>query len=380
MEERRARMAAMAGIQRAMAVLASRTQPVPTTLLDEWATVGGEGAANKFILGGGSFRLEIVDAASRINLNRASQEQLERLPLTTEQIDSLLDYREDSRQPRVEGGKDDYYNNLSTPYNAKLAPFDTVDELLQVKGFTANILYEPQTETVNSATVVAGSAEDQPSLAELVTVDSASAGTTSTGQPKVNLNSGQANAALLTQRLGDPALALRIVLQRTTGGAFTSMGQVIRSNMASLSNETTRALLDNFRIGNATVDVGKINLNTATEPVLNTVPNMLPDIASAIVSRQSAGFESLGNLFDIPGYTVALAAQTADLFAVDSTVYLVRCVGQVGTTRVALEAVISLEDETPRIVRIEHPPHADVEARWGWADETTADVVLKEEA
>src|SRR4051794_6040341 len=87
MWERRARLAAESGIQRALATLATQ-DPNATLQQDDWYTLGQEGDEN-FIVGDASFRLQIVDASGLVNINTAPEQQLQLMPLTTEQIESL---------------------------------------------------------------------------------------------------------------------------------------------------------------------------------------------------------------------------------------------------------------------------------------------------
>ena len=156
MDARRARLLADSAIERALAEFASsQDDPNVATLQDAWALLGGHGA-ERFLVGDGSFRMEIVDAGSFANLNTADQEQLLRLPLTTAQVDSLLDWRSADNPGRPEGGKDEYYNNLPNPYNTAERRLDTLDELFLVKDFSAQTLYAPSQDVVSSQFQVAG--------------------------------------------------------------------------------------------------------------------------------------------------------------------------------------------------------------------------------
>jgi len=58
-------------------------------------------------------------------------------------VDSLLDWKDsgDSDAHRLHGAETDYYMTLPLPYAAKNANFDTVEELLLVKGMTSDILF-----------------------------------------------------------------------------------------------------------------------------------------------------------------------------------------------------------------------------------------------
>jgi len=98
-------------------------------------------------------RIGIIDESSKLNLNTATQEQLlimVRSVIDDEEeinpqliVDAIIDWRDrDSKpngeQPDTEG---EYYKNLSKPYLIKNKPFDTVEELLLVKGVTGQLLY-----------------------------------------------------------------------------------------------------------------------------------------------------------------------------------------------------------------------------------------------
>jgi general secretion pathway protein K len=367
----RAERIAEAGIQRAIAELSTRTTgPVLTT--DSWATLGNNGD-DRFVVGADSFRIQVIDASSLVNINNAPEEQLQRMPLTQEEIDSILDYRSAGQTPRPTGAKDDYYNSLTTPYNAKLLPFETPDELLQVRGMTPKTLYQPQ-ENVSGTTLVGGTADSQPALIDLITTDSSCSQVDAAGTQKRNINT--ANQQAIQQVVGSAQVATQIFQRRQTT-PFTTMGQVLQ--VPGVTTQIAKTLLDSFQIGNGAVQTGKINLNTATEAVLNTIPNLPADLVQTILSRQSQGFQSLGEIMDLPGYSVQVAQQTVDQFSVTSDTFLVRVVGTAGSSKVTLIGVVTFRNNIPTLIRIEHPAESNVSAsRWGWNDEPTSDTVLKE--
>lgn len=98
-------------------------------------------------------RFGITDEASKLNLNTATEAQLRRLihsvveeseEVVPDQIvDAILDWRDNDRRPRGEMRDTEgvYYKRLPKPYSVKNGPFDTVEELLLVKGVTHEILY-----------------------------------------------------------------------------------------------------------------------------------------------------------------------------------------------------------------------------------------------
>jgi len=114
-------------------------------------------------LGSERFSYRITDESARINLNRASPDLLRRLLDTVGVereardviVDSILDWIDPNEEHRLNGAESDYYLALPVPYRSKNAEFDSVDELLQVRGMTREILYGRETT---------------PGLADLLTV------------------------------------------------------------------------------------------------------------------------------------------------------------------------------------------------------------------
>lgn len=98
-------------------------------------------------------RFGIIDEASKVNLNVATEMQLLKLVEAAaggnesidvkEVVNAILDWRDSDRDPRSETGGTEgaYYEGLRKPYRVKNGAFDTVEELLLVKGVTANLLY-----------------------------------------------------------------------------------------------------------------------------------------------------------------------------------------------------------------------------------------------
>lgn len=388
MEIARAKIQAEGGVQRSLAIFQSildgtstgtttgtttSTTEKPTLLSDEWAEFGQQGD-EKFTVGGGDFRIQIIDLSSFVNLNSAPEAQLQKLPFTTEQIDSLLDFREAGQTARAEGGKDQYYNNLTEPYNAKLRGFDTLDELLQVKGFTPDDLYNVQTDVVNSSTAVAGSTDDQLALCDLATVYSYSGENNPQGEAKISVTAGDQNTRL--QRitaLGVPQQAAQTI----ANGTWTSIGQIL-ATVQGLSLTQQQSLLDNLTTGTGSRVAGRINLNTASEQVLSTVPGITPELAQAIVAQQTTGFTTLGEILNISGITPQVLQEAGDVFCVNSQTFLVRVLGESGSASQPLEAIVDVQSTGIKIVQVTTPPYTDYMTRWNWNDDTTTETPLLE--
>ena len=365
---RRAEVAARSALARALAVLQD-ADPNVVTLEDDWAVLGA-GGTEEFDLGDATFRLQILDAGSLMNVNSASEEQLRLLPVEPELIDGLLDWREAGLQPRPDGAKDEYYNELDQPYNARLGPLTTVSELLLVKGWTARALFSPPTDIATTAPLPEDADGDPLPLAALLTVDSGAPNTRAGGEARVNLGQAGLSPGALAQQLGlNPLLAVQIVAR----APYTSFGALL--SLPGLSPQDSQQILDAVTFTGGNRIEGKINLNTATEAVLQTLPNVTPDVAAEIVSRQGAGgFASLGELATLPGLSGALLPTVADAATVGSDTWIVRAYGQSGGVGVAIEAVVGLRQDRIEVQTWDRQGSPEIPAWWNWDEEPSATV------
>jgi general secretion pathway protein K len=144
---------AEAGIERALMELFYRKQN-PQNLEEEdqevWRIDGSEQVGT---LGGGYYRVRLVDESGKIDLNQAPEVILRNLLngldlpggdkdlLVNTIVDSILDWKDPDDFHRLHGAENDYYQSLPQPYKAKNGFFDTVEELILVKGVTPEILY-----------------------------------------------------------------------------------------------------------------------------------------------------------------------------------------------------------------------------------------------
>jgi general secretion pathway protein K len=124
-------------------------------------------------LGAGEFSYRISDEESRVNVNTASPDRVDRL-LTAVGVDkqtrdvvndSLQDWKDADDLHRVNGAEsEDYYLKQPVPYRARNGALQDTAELLQIRGVTREMYH--------------GRA-DRPGLAELVTV---------VGRDTININ------------------------------------------------------------------------------------------------------------------------------------------------------------------------------------------------
>lgn len=369
-DRRKAESAAQAGIARAMASLAEANVNVVTET-DEWFDLGQQGD-ELFVIGDSQFRIEILDAGRFANLNSIDTEQMRRMNLTDDVIESILDWREEQLQPRTQGAKDEYYNGLVNPYNAKLRAFETVEEILLVKGMTPELLYQPPQVTGGNV-LVNGALEDQPALDALITTDSTSTNNRADGTTRVNVNTVN-QGQLVTAGLSNQG-ATAIINRRNTQGTFAGLSAVLQT--PGLSNADITAVLNALTVTAETTVSGKMNLNTVTEPVLRTIPDLTDDQIQSILSRQPT-FAELGDLATLSGFTPQNVQTFADRFTVSASSFLVRVEGRRGSATVHLEAVVTVTEGVSTLRKTIRPTLADIITRWEWAAETTTETVLME--
>jgi general secretion pathway protein K len=93
-----------------------------------------------------------MDESGKIDINRVSDLVLRNFfinyGINAEEADSIvdciMDWKDRDDLYRLNGAESDYYMSLPKPYRAKDAPFDTLEELLLVKGMSYDILYGSQ--------------------------------------------------------------------------------------------------------------------------------------------------------------------------------------------------------------------------------------------
>ena len=99
--------------------------------------------------GAGVFRVRLVDEGGKININRMNEEALRRiftnLGLDDQRrdilVDSIMDWRDPDDLHRINGAENEYYSTQSPAYSAKNGPLDSVEDLLWIRGMTAELFF-----------------------------------------------------------------------------------------------------------------------------------------------------------------------------------------------------------------------------------------------
>ncbi len=123
-----------------------RHQTVELEGLGVWKT---DGTPYQGEVGDGFYVVRIVDESGKVDINTASELLLKNLLVNAGVdvddadiiVDSVMDWKDEDDLHRLHGAENDYYSSLPNPYKAKNADFDTLEELLLVKGMTPEVLY-----------------------------------------------------------------------------------------------------------------------------------------------------------------------------------------------------------------------------------------------
>ncbi|MCG6551570.1 MAG: type II secretion system protein GspK [Candidatus Magnetominusculus sp. LBB02] len=174
---------AEAGINRAIVEL--QYKKAKPDDVDAWQA---DGLFKSEAFGGGSYIVRIMPATAKIDLNAADEKLIRGLLKTlnvepdTQDIivDSIMDWKDEDDLTRLHGAESDYYMSLDEPYKAKNGSFDSVEELLFVRGVTQDIFYGTDT---------------QKGLRELITVYSKST--------KININAAPLEVLMSIPDLGE---------------------------------------------------------------------------------------------------------------------------------------------------------------------------------
>jgi type II secretory pathway component PulK len=289
-----------------------------------------------------TMRFGVTPESSKLNLNTASDPQIADLitPLLLDLgietpdglVNALLDWRDQDSDTRDGGAEDEYYNNLEPgpAYATKNAPFDTVEELLLVKGFNAAILYG---EDVNRNGMLDKNEDDgdesfpyydngdgilNHGIAPFLTVFARETDSALDNQQRINLNADAAVvAAQIAQYFEEGELSPQTVAfineLKQQNFDFTSIAspadlyagepeggegdpnapQADPKLAASLITlEEMPVIMDYFTTRPAQsagqpID-GLININTAPSRVLARIPSINPETVEAIIANRGA--------------------------------------------------------------------------------------------
>lgn len=166
-------------------------------------------------------------AESEIAVDGLAQSLLMALPgMTAEAADCILDFLDADDEPREFGAESEHYLSLTSPYDAKNGPLDSVEELLLVKGVTPWMLFGADANrngVIDASEQMMGQTSDggiaSLGWAAYLTVHSLESNKRADGTPRINVNSDDLETLYmdLSDALGNEDWASYIVAYRMAG-------------------------------------------------------------------------------------------------------------------------------------------------------------------
>lgn len=363
-----ARYLALAGIERAKASLFDdvrqrrrASRPMDNALAD---------APNLFRevqLGRGHFNLlnpspsggpptfGISDESGRLDLNTASTNELLRLPgMTLDVAAAIVDWRDTDNTPVAGGAEAPSYASRTPPTLPRNAPFQTLRELLMVRGVTTARFQG------NAA---------QPGWNHLLGISAHAPDRTASGEERINLKTAD-ERTLAGVRGFNPAIA-RAIIARRGQNEFNSLLDLLNLSPAPpqggpgrpglppgldaappggngrlISEDLLLEVADLLTVGEPDSAPGRININSAPAEVLACLDGIdLPLAQSLVLHRQSlGGFSHPVALLRAPGMSVEKLRPILPRLTADTDTWRVLSEGVVPgrPTRFRIEAVVRL--------------------------------------
>jgi hypothetical protein len=256
----------------------------------------------------------LVDESSKINLNSASLEMLQKLPgMTAELATSIIDWRDQDCDLTEGGAESEYYLLQSDPYECKNAPLEIVEEILLLQGGSKDILFGEDTNTNGMLDDNENDGDDsEPSdnqngsldrgLYDYVTVYSAEKNVDAEGSARVNINEADNRTQLndmLTEAFEEDR-ALAIMSAYPMNPDFASiLHYYYRSSMTP---EEFEQIADKLSTSDEEEIMGLVNINRAAKPVLLCLPSLEESDVDKLMTKRtssSAELDSVAWVLDV---------------------------------------------------------------------------------
>jgi DNA uptake protein ComE-like DNA-binding protein len=344
---------------------------------------------------GGGLLYGVGDEESRLNVNVAQTNELQQLPnMTSDVMASIVDWRSPTNVALPGGAEAPYYESLQPPYEPRNGSFETVRELLMVRGVTPELLlgddihqdgFLPRAPIGgnNNDDSADRSSDVDAGWAGLITVDSYVNNVSASGQDRVNIRTADANALAgvpgITSDIAQAIVAYRSQHQyqsiadlldvtppqpanqggssggsnsRNSNSSGNSQSGDQSSGPSVISVDLLTDIGDDVTVDSGQKLTGLINVNTAGADVLACLPGVDMELARAIISyRSSSGFlANVAYLMKVPGMTEDIFKGIAPLVTARSETYRILCEGQVNSTgarqRIQVIVHVGLKDVT----------------------------------
>jgi DNA uptake protein ComE-like DNA-binding protein len=238
----------------------------------------------------------LVDEASKLNLNTASMVMLENLPNMTQDLaQAIVAWRTSGTSASASASA---ATTASSSAAVKNAPFESVEELAQVNGGTdLTTLYGSDTNlnhVLDPDESAGGATTFSPGLLEYLTVFSRQPNTLSSGTKRVNVTQPSAALTNLLNTALGPARGAQIAATMRRAGPVRSVLEFY--NKSGMSATEFAEVSGSLAMSNGAYSNGLINVNTASETVLECVPGITASTAAQIISTRAGQPEPITNL------------------------------------------------------------------------------------
>lgn len=251
----------------------------------------------------------LSDEAAKVNLNSASLEMLLKLPgMTSELAAAIIDWRDEDSEVTTGGAESEYYLLLKDSYECKNANFETVEEVLLVKGATREILFgedyncngmldENENDGNKSLPNDNSNGRLDGGFFNYVTVYSREDNKDSEGGDRINVsdrnNQGQIQEAIQTVLKEDAALEAMARIR-----AQQQYENVIDFYFTSgIEYDDFIEIADKFTTNDEEESIGMININNAPEEVLLCLPVLeSKDVDDLIKKREKLSAAEKGTI------------------------------------------------------------------------------------
>jgi competence ComEA-like helix-hairpin-helix protein len=329
---------------------------------------------------GGGIVYGINDEESRLNINTVSLNQLTNNSamkgMTAEIAASIIAWRSPSTQVVAGGAQSEYYMSLKPPYEARNGAFQTLRELLMVRGVTRQLLLgndrnqngfldsndDPEDQALRQAPMQ--DLAPDGGWSDMLTVTDTDKNAGADGKDRINIQTADESALTgiegITSAMARAIVAYRGQHQFQTVADLLDVtpqqngngnGQAAASGNSQngggvISEELFAQIADNITVSSETDLTGLVNINTASTDVLDCLPGITPSLAKSIVDyRQSEGFfVNVAGLLKVDGMTRDILKGVLPSVTTRSETYRIVSEGKIDSTgaRQRIEEIVHI--------------------------------------
>lgn len=306
----------------------------------------------------------LVDEASKLNVNTATEAMLEGLPgLTQDLAASIFNWRSSQDQGIAGGAETDQYMQLQPAYTCKNASFETTEELALIYQMDMTTLYG---EDANLNGALDPNEDDgakndppdnsngqlDPGILEYLTAFSKEPNTKSDGTNKINVSTINNDLYTNLTPLLDAAALGKVRSNLGNGGP--PIRSVLEFYLRSkLTADEFSKIADSITVNSGQYVNGLVNVYTASQTVLSCIPGItLNDAASLINARQNQAVGSTSITWVADTLGAAAAVQAGPYITGRSYQFMadVAAVGRNGRGFRRVRFIIDTSSGTPKVI------------------------------